>query len=412
MKKITDSKIFLIIISVLVSFAIWVYVTGMEGDEYTTTFRSVPVQLVGEETLRNSRNMVITDLDISTVSVEITGPRRIVASLSSSDLVAQVDVSKLTQAAYTSQQYTVIFPDGIDKSQLRVNRKTPDTVNFMVSALTTKTVQVRGSFDGMIAENCTAETPVFEPSTITLIGAEIYLKDVTYAWVTFGEDIFAETSYSIETGFTLMDASGNPCQTTGITLSDESVVATLPLLEVKDVKLTVDIIEGAGATSANTKVTIEPEYVTLAGDSTVLSGMNKIVIKTIDLSDFASTYTETFTIPLDNDIKNISGISEAQVTVEIVGLATKTFKCSNISVENVTNGFSANLLTTSMDVVLRGLPSEIDSINASDIEVIADLADYNESVGTYLADAKVRVKGYDNVGAIGDNTVSLEIRKA
>lgn len=410
MKKIYNSKAFWMIVSLLASLAIWVYVTSVETDESKTTFRGVEVELVGEDILRDSKNLVVTDLDTSTVTVEVVGPRRIVGALSSDQLVAQVDVSKLSRAAYTSQQYTIVYPDGTDTSKLSESRRTPETINFMVSAQTSKSIQVRGSFDGSLAEGYTAEMPVFEPSTITITGSEAYLKDVEYAWVTFGKEN-VDSTYSVETGFTLMDANNEPCSTTGISFSTDVVTATLPLLTLKEVNLDVNIIEGAGATRANTKITIDPVSVTLAGDSALLAGMNKIILATIDLTDFSSTFTETYTIPIDNELKNTTGITKATVTVEIVGLETKTFRVTNFSCINATEGYEADIITESKEITLRGTPEALAQIKDENIRAVADLTDYKESTGTYMPQVKVYVDGFTDVGAIGENTISIEIRK-
>ena len=410
MKKIYNSKAFWMIVSLLASLAIWVYVTSVETDESKTTFRGVKVELVGEDILRDSKNLVVTDMDTSTVTVEVVGPRRIIGSLSSDQLVAQVDVSKLSRAAYTSQQYTIVYPDGTDTSKLSENRRTPETINFMVSAQTSKSIQVRGSFDGSLAEGHTAEMPVFEPSTITITGSEAYLKDVEYAWVTFSKEN-VDSTYSVETGFTLMDANNEPCSTTGISFSTDVVTATLPLLTLKEVNLDVNIIEGAGATKANTKITIDPVSVTLAGDSALLAGMNKIILATIDLTDFSSTFTETYTIPIDNELKNTTGVTKATVTVEIVGLETKTFRVTNFSCINATEGYEADIITESKEITLRGTPEALAQIKAENIRAVADLTDYKESTGTYMPQVRVYVDGFTDVGAIGENTISIEIRK-
>ncbi len=410
MKKIYNSKAFWMIVSLLASLAIWVYVTSVETDESKTTFRGVKVELVGEDILRDSKNLVVTDMDTSTVTVEVVGPRRIIGSLSSAQLVAQVDVSKLSRAAYTSQQYTIVYPDGTDTSKLSENRRTPETINFMVSAQTSKSIQVRGSFDGSLAEGYTAEMPVFEPSTITITGSEAYLKDVEYAWVTFSKEN-VDSTYSVETGFTLMDANNEPCSTTGISFSTDVVTATLPLLTLKEVNLDVNIIEGAGATKANTKITIDPVSVTLAGDSALLAGMNKIILATIDLTDFSSTFTEPYTIPIDNELKNTTGVTKATVTVEIVGLETKTFRVTNFSCINATEGYEAEIITESKEITLRGTPEALAQIKAENIRAVADLTDYKESTGTYMPQVRVYVDGFTDVGAIGENTISIEIRK-
>ncbi len=414
LKKLYESRAFWAILSLILSLAIWVYVSSQETEEFKQTFRGVRVQLVGETVLRNSRNLVITDMETSTVSVDVVGPRRIVAALDSDQLYAQIDVSKLSRAAYTSQQYSVVFPDGTDISNLSVTRKTPETINFMVSAQTTKSIPVRGSFDGSVAEGYTAETPVFEPATITLSGPETYLRNVEYAWVTFSKEN-VDSTYEVETGFTLMAADNTPCSTTGITFSTDTVTATLPLLTLKEVNLGVNIIEGGGATAENTKITIEPDSVTLAGDSKLLAGMNKIVLATIDLTDFNSTFTDTYTIPIDNELRNTTGVSEAKVTIEIIGLETKTFKVTNISCANLPDGFTAEIVTQSLDVTLRGNPDVLAQIKDENIRAVADLSDMGGSTGTYMPKVRFYVDGFTDVGAVkvngADYTISIVIER-
>lgn len=411
MRKIYNSRAFWAVVSLLASLTIWVYVTSMQADEFTHTFHNVRLELVGEEVLRDSKNMVITDLDINTVTVELVGPRRIIAAWDASDLVARVDVSKLSRSAYTSQPYYISYPDGTETSSISVTRKTPDTVSFLVSPLSNKTIQVRGSFDGSLAEGFTAESPVFEPAAITVSGPETYIKNINYAWVSFGQDNISST-YKVDTGFVLMDENGEQCSTAGLSFSDDIITASLPILMVKDVPLSVELIEGSGATKANTKLKIEPESITLAGDSAILSGMNKIILDTIDLRDFSTTFAETYTIPLDNELKNLTGASEATVKLEIVDLETRVFKVKNISFTNVTEGYEAVLISESIDVQIRGTAEQLDNLKEEHIRAVADLTDYDESTGNFMPVVKIIVDGIPDVGAIGDNTVSIEIRKA
>lgn len=403
------------IVSLICSVIMWVYVASVETEEFKQTFRGVRVQLVGETLLRDSKNLVITDMDTSTVTVEVVGPRRVVGSLDSDQIYAQIDVSKLSRAAYTSQQYSVIFPDGTETGSLSVTRKTPETINFMVSSQTTKSVQVRGSFDGSIAEGFIAESVVFDPATITLSGPEAYLRNVDYAWVSFGKEN-VDSTYEVETGYTLMTADNIPASTTGISFSTDVVTATLPLLTVKDVSLGVNLIEGGGATAENTKVTIEPETISLAGDSKLLAGINKINLASIDLTDFTTSFSDTYVIPIDNELRNITGATEAKVTVEIVGLETKNVKVTNMSCINVTEGYVADILTKSLNVTLRGNPESLAQLKDENIRAVADLADMNESVGTYMPRVRIYVDGYTDVGAIKsggtDYAVYIQIEKA
>lgn len=412
MTKLYNSKVFWLIISLLASMSLWIYVTGQETEEYKQTFRGVRVELIGEDILLNSRNMVITDLSTSTVTVEVSGPRRVVGRWSSGDLVAQIDVSKLTQSAFTSLQYTVKFPDGTDTSGVKTNSRSPETINFMVSPQTKKVVPVVGSFEGRVAEGFTAEPPEFDPSTITVYGPETYLKNISRAWVEFGSQEISST-YSVDAGFRLLDENDEECSTTGLNFSNDTVKATLRVLEVKEIPLTVDLIGGAGASSANTMVSIEPDSITLAGDTAVLSGLNRISLATIDLSDFASTFSDTYLVKFDDGLKNLSGTTEANVTIEIVGLETRDFSVSreNMSCINVTDGYNAQVLSDSLVVKLRGTEEQLQEVRSENIRAVADLKDYNTSTGQFMPAVRISVDGFTDVGAIGDYTISIELRK-
>ncbi len=403
MKKITDSKIFWLIASFLISLSVWVYVTSVETVQSTKTFRNVQVEIVGEETLLNSRNMVLTDVDTNTVTVEIRGPRRVVNALESEDLVAQVDVSKLTQAAYTSLNYTIVYPTGTERRDLTIVSRSQDSINFMVSKLASKQVPVLGGFEGRIASGYTAETPVFEPSIITVSGPEVYLKNVHHAYVTFGADQTVESTYSVEAGYELQDSSYEPCSTTEISAEPATIQATLPILAMKEVPLTVSIVEGAGASEANTRITVEPKSITLAGDSAILSEINQISLGTVDLTEFTSDFAATYSIPVPNGLMNITGATEAKVTIQIVGLETKTLYVNDFVWVGLGEDQEVEAVSGYVPVLLRGPANVLSLLQNESIRAEADLSGYRDKFGNYIVSIRITVPGYSNVGAIRDN---------
>ena len=412
MKKITDSKIFWAITALILSFVFWLYVTSVENDNIRQTFRGVRVELAGESLLRDSKSLVVTGLSTNTVSIELVGPRRVVSSLSSEDLAAQIDVSKLSQSAYASMQYTVSYPSRIDTSGISVTRKVPDTINFTVSKLNSKSIPVRGSFDGSIADGYTAQPVTFEPSEITVSGPDAFLRNISYAWVSFSA-IDVSTTYSIETGFTLMTAEDEPAGTDGVTCSTDVVKATLPILEMKELPLTVNLIYGAGANESNTKVSVEPESITLAGDSAILDAMNNIPVATISLADFNATYSYTYPISFDNSLINVEGITEAEVKVEIIGLENRNFTVRNIQCRGVTEGYEAEVLSKALTVKLRGTPESLAKITSEDLVAIADLSDYDITTGSNIVNVRIQVDGALDVGAIGGPyTIMVDIQKS
>lgn len=414
MKKIFDSKLFWLIISFLISFSVWVYVTSVETVESTKVFRNVQVDLVGEETLLSMRDMVVTELDRSTVTVEIRGPRRIVNALDSSDLTAQVDVSKLSQPAYTSLSYTIVFPSGVDRRNLTIVSRTPDAVNFMVSRMTSITVPVQGGFEGKAASGYIQETPVFEPATVTVSGPEVYLRNVDHAYVTFGKDLTLESTYSVETGYTLMDANNEPCPSEYITGSPDIIRATLPILSVKEVPLSVELEEGAGATSRNTRISIQPKTIRLAGDSAVLAEINQIQLDIVDLTKFESNFTASYLIPIPNGLRNLSGISEATVTIETIGLSVKSFQLDEFSWLGLDENLEVIVESEQVPVLLRGPYGLMATLEKNGILAEADLTELGNQPGSYIVTLKISVPRSDSIGPIQvdglpDYTIAIRI---
>ena len=411
-KKLYNSRAFWMIVSLIASLGIWVYVSSVETEEFKQTFRGVRVEMIGENVLRDSRGLVITDLSTSTVSVELIGPRRVIAAMSPEDIRAQIDVSKLTQSSYASMQYTIAYPNRTDTTSISVSRKVPDTVNFTVSKLNSKSIPVRGSFNGSIADGFTAEMVTFEPSEITVSGPDAYLRDISYAWVSFGSETISST-YSIETGYTLMNSSDEEADVSGINCSSDVVRATVPILEMKSLPLTVNLIYGAGANENNTKISIDPEEITLAGDSAILNAMNNVPIATIDLTSFNSTYTDTYNINFDNSLTNVEGLTEAEVKVEVVGLETKTFTVTNIQCRGISDGYEADVLSRALTVRLRGTAAQLAAVSESDLVAVADLSNTELATGSNIVSVRIQVDGSFDVGAVGGPyTITVDIRRA
>ena len=411
-KKLYDSKVFWMIVSLLCSLVMWAYVSSLDTTDKEITFSGISVEFRGQEELLADSSLSIASVDTETVSIVVRGERRNITKLKSSDIKAVIDVSNITQPNEMTWAYRLEFPDYVDPNDITVVRKSPEAINFTVVRNAKKTVEVKGSFEGTIAEGCVAEEFVFEPGFIVIEGPEASIEKIDHAWVTFGKDQIIDSTYVEESDYTLMDAGGKPCSRDGLMLSAEKVTATQPILKSKEVPLRVNLISGGGITAANCTVSIDPQTIKIAGDSRIVDDLEFIEIGTIDLSSFASGYEHVFAIKLEDGMQNLTGVSEAKVTVEVAGTHTKTFTATNISCRGVSSGYHATIDTREVEVTLRALSSDVlDKIKADDISVIADLSDYGTTTGQVIVNAKVQVSGHDNVGAIGDVKVTVTIYK-
>ena len=205
--------------------------------------------------------------------------------------------------------------------------------------------------------------------------------------------------------YVLLDKDGNKLTPKEITGNYDTVSVSMPVLMNKDLPLTVSLVGGAGATEDNCVVEIEPKSIQVAGDTTVLQTLNQLVVATVDLSSFATSYETTVTIPLDNNLRNLSGVTEATVRISVRGLETEKITATNITTTGTNR--HVEIATTSLVVTVRAPAETISQITADNIRVVADLTNYKATSGTVAVPAKVYVDGFSDAGAIGEYVVNV-----
>lgn len=406
--KISNSKIFWIIFSVLASITLWLYVAYTENTEIESTISNVPVQFVGEDTL-TGRNLMVTEGDDQTVTLRVTARRSDISKLNASTLSVSVDLSKVKTTGEMGMAYTINYPDNVNQSNVSISR-TSYYVYITVDKLVTKNVDVRGTFEGDIldADKYLAQPLIFDPETIEISGPDAIISQISYVWVVLQrENVSATVTATLS--YTFMDNDGNEVKSDDIKCSVETVEVTMPVLMVKEIPLSVDFIEGGGASAEDVVYTINPKTIKLSGAAETLDGINHIVLGSIDLSDFVSTTTQPFQIIIPNDTTNITGETEATVTAEIVGLETAKLSVSSFEFTNTPNGYLARAVTQSLEVKVRAPRSVINLITSYNIRAVADLTDLTGTTGTFIVPLKVSIDGYSDAGVVGDYEIVVVI---
>ncbi len=401
-----DNKVLWAVVSLLLSFLIWAYIASTEDANIERIFSGVPVTFQGADELRISRGLIITDASTDTVTVKVSGSRASIGNLHAADLTAVVDVSGISQVRDMQVSYTIRFPDNVNMNGVEVLTKTPETIEFSVEQENSKTVEVKGVFTGSVAEGYTVDPIVIEPASITLYGPDSELDKVDSACVYIDRANVSATIGPLSSGYELLDADGKSITPESVTASSETVTVTVPVMMNKELPLKVNLIGGAGATESNTVVTIEPKSIQVAGSTATLEGVNQLIIGTVDLTDFADTASFTFPITLDNNLRNLTGTTEATVKVTVSGLETKKVAVTNITI----TGGNGTLKTTQKEITIRGSAADLAKVSGSNIRIVADLTEYAAATGTIEVPAKIYVDGVENVGAVGDYTVSVTLK--
>ena len=411
-KKIIDSRWLYMVLSLFLAIVLWRYVTNDLNPTQTDTLTSVPVVFNGLDALEE-RGMMISEGLEQTVTLRIQAKRNVIQQLSNENVSVVIDVSTITTTGEkTITDYNVTFPRAVANDPITIRSRSPSTITFTVSNWVEREIEVRGNFTGSVADGYQMGDLTVSPSTITIQGQEELVNLVDYALVTLSQENLSET-YTGELPYTLIGFNGEELSMEKLNLevSSSAVVVTLPVMQLKEVELVVDVIPGGGATEQDAKITIDPSTIMVSGDEDALAGLEQITIGEVDLQQIFGTDTFTFPIHLSEQLTNVSGVSEATVTVSIEDLATRTLEVDNISVLTP-DGYTADLVTQSRLVMIRGSEEAVAQVIPSQIRIVADLSEASLATGTQTVPVKVYLDGASDVGVVGtDYKITVTISR-
>ena len=409
-KRITNSRILYIVLACVLSIVLWMYVTSYANTDMEIELTDLEIDYTGGDDILQDRKLLVTKQDQQSVSVTVLGKRSVVSSINKEDVRVSVDLTDIRSTGVYEKVYTVTFPENVKEESILIVKRSPEFVTVNIDKLLTKPVEVRGDFEGSVEEGYMLEPIVYEPATIQVSGPEEVVSHISCAYVVLDRENLARTVTGA-VGYTLLDYENKAVDLQELSVDVSEVRYTIPIVMVKDVVLTVDLIEGGGARETNAVVEITPRVLTLSGGAELLQGVNKINLGTIDLASFEQSLTDTYPIPLPNGAENLSGEKEATVKVTLRGLVTKHIITTDISFINVSPGYVATPITQYKEIAIRG-PAEIVSlVEGSNVHVVGDLSEFGNAVGRYSVPTTVYISGYSEAGVVDGNyrvVVSLE----
>ena len=191
---------------------------------------------------------------------------------------------------------------------------------------------------------------------------------------------------------------------------ETTILTTLPVVKLKEIPLTVELIPGGGATRENVTVKIEPESIMVSGAEDDLAALKEIKLDPIELYNIYGANTLVRTVNLAPELTNVSGVAEATVTVTIQGLYDRVLVADNIEIINVPEGFTADKVTLTREISIRGVSQEaVDAVLPSQLRIVADLKDINVILGAQIVPVKVYLDGSSDVGVVGNYNISVSI---
>ena len=411
MKAITEKRWFYIFLAILLALIFWGVVRFDNDPDLDNSVSNIPVNITGIRVLEN-QGLKIQSQSHDTVSLVWKGKWDDIGKLNKNNVSVTLDVSRISEPGVHELHYDINYPISVNPSVFSVQRMEPEVITVTVSKVHSKSLPIQPVFKGSVSNGYQAGELIVEPETVLISGSEDAVERVKYAQVVLNQREM-KTSFSGELPIVLLDEQNNQLNPDdiGLLLSEENAYVVLPILVTKEVPLALDFITGGGASEGkHVEYTISPKTITVSGTEEDMKALTEISLGSIDLAQVLDSYVGEYPIYLPGGIENVSGITRANVEITVKGLYTKTFEVQNIELQNIPKGYRAVLSTQVCIITLRGSKSSLETVQPSQIKLVADLAEL-DATGSYNVPVKVYLYTSNDVGAIGTNSVVVKLSK-
>jgi hypothetical protein len=395
------------ILSLVLAVILWIVAVGIRNPESEVSYRNITIQMQAESDAPAEAGLtVITGRDQS-VDITVRGRHKALASISSNDIQAWVDLSGITRSGDFTLPIQILLPN----SDLQMISKNPASVSVRLDKVSTLQIPLEYKLTGKIPENFIVESTQLSVDHLNLTGP---LGDISLAQkaVAYIDVTNADKSFVTDVPIVLLDARGDPVSSKYIAQDLANVAASVTVKKTKEVPLSVELINKPPEFAEEYfKLTISPETILVSGNAALVDELENIELGTLDIGNVSSTTATDYDIVMPGNITNLSVFSQAKVTLELRDLLVKIIPVENIQLVNIPDGNRALPINTTVDVRIRSASVLVQKITASDLSITVDLKNEARSSGRYEFDAVVAFKNPElrDVGILDHYTVDVEI---
>ena len=402
-------KALYIILSLAAAFGMWFYVNG--SSDVDLPIDDIQVEFVNAESALANKGLVLISGDDASVDLVLTMPRDLVYDFDAEHLHLYANLSSVNSTGTQSIAYSIAYPPGVNPSQISVKSPTVQTVSVRVGELFRKNdVEVRVNLVGTVAEGYVAGRVQVLPSVLEVWGQQSDVAQVSYAQVTLNIEN-ARSTVVEQLEYTLYDYDDHPITGSSIHAASDTVQVTMPVISATEVPLVINFIEEPGVRIDDFDYSLDVSAVMLSGDANEIAALGEIVLGEIVLAGIEGEQKFVFGIPIPEGLVNLSGATTATLTIANRSVATRSMTVTDFAYTNFNSedGRIVEVVTSSLNVTLRGSDELLQALDPSQVTAVADLTDVANASGTYTVPAVIRVEGDPDLGVTESYQLTVRI---
>ena len=385
------------------AIAVWISaVTSADPDETRSLQSPIPVEIIGQ-----SPNLVLSSNVPKEVALTLRAPRSVWDLIESDPKIVRaiLDLSGLS-----SGEHEIELQIQVNARPVQIVSVAPSNISFSLEPLIKQTFDLDLTLSGEAAVGYQIGEATLEPLQVVVSGAQSQVERVKRARVSVNINGVRE-NYDQSLTIEVLDEKGQKVE--GVSVSPESVHVVLPVSQqggYRDVAVKVVIVGRVASGYRLTDLSVFPPVVTIFSTDPQLVGNLPGVVETqpLDLQNAQDDINTRLAINLPIGISIIgeqtvliqAGVSPIESSVTLAG--------EKIEIIGLENGLTAQISPTTVDVIISGPLSLLDSLTRQGVRATVDLTGL--AAGTYQITPKVEILISDViVESILPNTVEVII---
>jgi len=364
-----------LLIAFVLAVIVWVSaVVASDPNEEHILARSVPIEIIGQDP-----GLQIMDELPQNVTLVLRAPTSVWTQLNNDQgsVRAWVDLSNLGPGEHIVPVQVQITP-----RLVRLIRQDPASLTINLDPIISQVFPVNLIVQGEPPVGYQVQTPVLEPSEVTVTGPESLVSLVNEARVRL--DITNKTQTIITDEIPLLlDVEGKIVS--GLTVTPEKVTITQPITLLGGYRYVIIRPVSVGQVASGYRLTnifVSPVgKIVFSSDPQLVNNLPGYVeTQPIDLTGKEDDFETLVELNLPAGI-SVVGDPKVLVQVSIAAIESSLAISLPVEVIGLAPGLEAIVAPTTIDVILTGPVPVLNTLGPADVRVVVDLSGYDE--GTY-----------------------------
>ena len=406
------NKIWHIALSVVIAFALWLYVITTVSPESEDTFYDIPVTYQND--ILDERGLMIVS-NTPTVTLRLKGNRSDLNELNASNITILVNLAGIQAPGTQMVNYDIKFPGNIPDNAIETLSQSPNILKLKVENKIKKNVPVVLEYMGSVPEGYIddRENPVMDTAYVEVSGPESAVMPIEQARIQV--DLSGRTDSIVDAfAYELCNVEGEPVDAESVTTNVEEVNLSVKIQRMKEVPLTLNVVAGGGATEDDCKIELSQQTVWVCGTETKLRDLDAVELGTVELAQLQKdSNTLEFEIVLPEGVTNVTGETNVTATVTFPELGKRKLSVTmdRFFSTGVQEGAAVTWITQVIELELRGNKQQLQKLTEKDITVTLDFTD--EALGSINKVPKITLgSDYDSVGALSVPAITASLQEA